>query len=354
MCGSLLRLRRGGADFESDGLIFEEIERELLNPLVWANPQRAKQLQKDYACLKDRLQPVQDLSSRLADLNELLALAEPGDAPFLGALESELTALEAAEDALNKSSYSKDEDCAAILCIQSGSGGVEAQDFVRILCRMYCRWAQRHAFSIREELRTEGEYSGVRKIQLRIEGPFAYGLLRAEEGIHRLERVSPFGAGALQTSFASVTVSPVQEETQAPALREEDVELQTFRSSGKGGQNVNKRNSAVRLTHQPTGIVVTCQEERSQHANRMKAMKRLQEELNKIEHTRQKESKQALHEARPAMRFSQHIRTYALDSQRVTDKRTGLKLSNPEVVLDGDIDALLDVRPAKAREVHLV
>lgn len=238
----------------------------------------------------------------------------------------------------------------ALLEIKAGAGGIEAEDFARMLLRMYEAWARKAGFEVLEIAVRNGTRGGVRHARIVLQGPNAYGWLRAEQGVHRLTRKSPYGPGTKQTSFASITVQPQQESLNTLTdIRDADIELEVFRSSGKGGQHVNKANSAVRLRHAPSGLVVTCQAERSQHANRAKAKDKLKVLIHKAAEEERSRQQKLAEEGKPDIRFGQQIRTYAVDQSRITDLRTNIELYDIQAVLNGKIDVLLEAGIGQGR-----
>ncbi len=232
----------------------------------------------------------------------------------------------------------------AIVSIHSGAGGTEAQDWASMLLRMYLRWAERKGFKTETVDYLPGEEAGVKSVTFTVTGPYAYGYLKAESGIHRLVRISPFDAGKRRhTSFASVFVYPEVEEDITVEINEEDLRVDTYRSSGAGGQHVNKTDSAVRLTHLPTGIVVQCQNERSQHKNRAMAMKVLKARLYELKKREQEEKMEQLHSTKKEIAWGSQIRSYTLQPYRlVKDHRTNLEIGNVDAVLDGELDPFIE------------
>lgn len=238
-----------------------------------------------------------------------------------------------------------EEDSAnAILSVNAGAGGVESQDWAEMLLRMYFRWAEARGYNTKLVSVLPGEEAGVKNATIMIEGDYAYGYIRAEMGVHRLVRISPFDAGARRhTSFASVDVTPEVSDDVEIEINESDLRIDVYRSSGAGGQHVNTTDSAVRITHAPTGIVVTCQNERSQHKNRATAMKLLRAQLYELERRKREEEKEALHAMKKSISFGSQIRSYILHPYRmVKDHRTDVETSNVDAVLDGDIDLFID------------
>lgn len=280
------------------------------------------------------------------DMDEWLALAqEDQSAEVLAALSDQLATLEGQiKDSEMSTMLAGPEDSAgAILEIHPGAGGTEAQDWAEMLLRMYRRWCERHTFGVDMLDFLAGDEAGVKSVTLQINGPYAYGFLKAEKGIHRLIRISPFdSSGRRHTSFASVDVYPDVGSDIQIDIKDEDVRVDVFRASGPGGQHVNKTSSAIRLTHLPTGIVVQCQNEKSQHRNKESAFKVLKARIYDLEIQKQRALKQADYAAKDAIGFGSQIRTYTLQPYRlVKDHRTGTEVGNVDAVLDGEIDTLI-------------
>jgi len=231
----------------------------------------------------------------------------------------------------------------AFVDIQAGSGGTEAQDWAAMLLRMYLRWAEREGFKVEMIERSEGEVAGIKSATIQVSGEYAYGHLRTETGVHRLVRKSPFDSGNRRhTSFASVFAYPEVDDTVDIEVNPADLRVDTYRASGAGGQHVNKTNSAVRLTHLPTGIVVQCQNDRSQHRNRAEAMNMLRARLYEAEMRKRREDQQGLEDSKSDIGWGSQIRSYVLDQSRIKDLRTGVETGNPQGVLDGDLRAFIE------------
>lgn len=231
----------------------------------------------------------------------------------------------------------------AFVDIQAGSGGTEAQDWAAMLLRMYLRWAEREGFKVEMIERSEGEVAGIKSATIQVSGEYAYGHLRTETGVHRLVRKSPFDSGNRRhTSFASVFAYPEVDDTVDIEVNPADLRVDTYRASGAGGQHVNKTNSAVRLTHLPTGIVVQCQNDRSQHRNRAEAMNMLRARLYEAEMRKRKEEQQGLEDSKSDIGWGSQIRSYVLDQSRIKDLRTGVETGNPQAVLDGNLRAFIE------------
>ncbi|MCL6451590.1 MAG: peptide chain release factor 2 [Acetobacteraceae bacterium] len=323
-----------------------ELEERSAAPGFWEDPDRARAALKELGALRAPLEAHQGLMRRLGDLEELLALAEDeGDLNLARELEAEAAAL--AEEArglearvLLNGPY---DGRSAILSLHPGAGGTESQDWAEMLLRMYTRWAERHGFKVQCLDLQEGEEAGIKSASTLVEGENAYGLLKAEKGVHRLVRISPFDAsGRRHTSFASVEVLPEIEDDQEVVIPPEDIRVDTFRSSGAGGQHVNKTDSAVRITHLPTGIVVTCQNERSQHSNRETAMKILRARLLERKEEERLAELARLRGQPVKIAWGSQIRSYVFQPYSlVKDHRTGLEVGDVQSVMDGDIDRFI-------------
>lgn len=232
---------------------------------------------------------------------------------------------------------------AAYMDIQSGSGGTEAQDWANMLLRMYLRWGERHGFKTEIIEISAGEVAGIKSATVKFDGPYAYGWLRTESGVHRLVRKSPFDANNKRhTSFASVFISPEIDDNIDIEINPADLRIDTYRASGAGGQHVNRTDSAVRITHEPSGIVVQCQSDRSQHKNRAQAMKQLRARLYEMEMQKQRDKQSALEANKKDITWGSQIRSYVLDMSRIKDLRTGVEVGNTQAVLDGDLDKFIE------------
>jgi peptide chain release factor 2 len=273
-------------------------------------------------------------------------LAAEGDTDAIAEANAKLDEVQAAVERLELERKLGGEHDAgnAIVTLHPGAGGTEAQDWAEMLLRMYMRWAERHGFKTELVDLQPGEGAGIKNATFTVEGAYAYGYLRAEAGIHRLVRISPFDANARRhTSFASVFVYPEIDEEVEVEINEADLRVDTYRSSGAGGQHVNKTDSAVRLTHLPTGIVVACQNERSQHKNKSMAMKILRARLYELEREKQREKMAELNKTKKEIAWGSQIRSYVLHPYRlVKDHRTGVEIGNADAVLDGDLDRFIE------------
>ncbi len=292
------------------------------------------------------VETIDTLDSGLADNRELLELAvmEEDDATVdevckeLSYLEGQLDKLE-----FRRMFAGEMDENNAYLDIQAGSGGTEAQDWANMLLRMYLRWAEHHGFKAELTEVSAGEVAGIKSATVHVQGDYAFGWLRTETGVHRLVRKSPFDSGGRRhTSFASVFLSPEVDDNFEVEINPSDLRVDTYRSSGAGGQHVNTTDSAVRITHEPTGIVVACQSQRSQHANRDFAMKQLKAKLWEHEMQKRNAAKQQAEDSKADIGWGSQIRSYVLDDQRIKDLRTGVQTSNCEKVLDGELDQFIE------------
>jgi len=313
---------------------------------VWNDPDRAQALGQERAALEKVVLNLDKLSRGLAEAEELLVLAlEENDESTLNALVSEITAYEGSIEELEfRRMFSGEMDQAnAFLDIQSGAGGTEAQDWSEMLLRMYLRWAEAHEFGSEVIEVSAGEVAGIKSATVRIVGEFAYGWLRTETGVHRLVRKSPFDSGNRRhTSFASVFVSPEVDDEIDIEIDPSDLRIDVYRASGAGGQHVNRTESAVRITHLPTNIVVQCQNDRSQHKNKATAMKQLKAKLYEHELQIRRAKAAEVEDSKADVGWGSQIRSYVLDQSRIKDLRTGVETGNTQAVLDGDVDRFIE------------
>ncbi len=286
------------------------------------------------------------MDSGILEVEELLALAqEESDEELFDAANKDLDALQAGLEKLEfRRMFSGDMDEAnAYLDVQAGSGGTEAQDWAEMLLRMYLRWGESKGFKTELVEVSGGDVAGIKSATIQISGDFAFGWLRTETGVHRLVRKSPFDSGSRRhTSFASVFVSPEIDDDIEVNLDMSQVRIDTYRASGAGGQHVNKTDSAIRLTHEPSGIVVQCQSQRSQHKNKDMAIKQLKAKLYELEELKQKEEMQNVEESKADIGWGSQIRSYVLDASRIKDLRTNIEVTNTGAVLDGDLDKFIE------------
>jgi len=338
--------RSGGIfDYDTRKERLDEVERELEQPSVWDDPERAQALGKEQATLDTIISTLDNLRTGLTDASELLEMAAAEeDEDAVAEVEAELATLQADLEKLEfRRMFSGDMDeNNAYLDIQAGSGGTEAQDWANMLLRMYLRWAEVKGFKAELVEAQGGEVAGIKSATIKVDGEYAYGWLRTETGVHRLVRKSPFDSGNRRhTSFASVFASPEIDDNIEIELDPSDIRVDVYRASGAGGQHVNRTESAVRLTHGPSGIVVANQSGRSQHANKAEAMKQLKAKLYEMELQKQNAEKQAQEEAKSDIGWGSQIRSYVLDDQRIKDLRTKVETSNTQAVLDGDLDKFI-------------
>ncbi len=340
-------MRSGGIfDYEVKCERLDEVCRELEQPTVWDDPKRAQELGRERAQLELIVDTVSGLDETLADANELLQMAsEEDDEDTVNSVREDLQQQEAKLAKLEfQRMFSGEMDANnAFLDIQAGSGGTEAQDWADMLLRMFLRWGERRGFKTELIEVSDGEVAGIKGATIQFTGDYAYGWLRTETGVHRLVRKSPFDSGNRRhTSFASVFVSPEVDDNIDIEINPSDLRIDTYRASGAGGQHVNKTDSAVRLTHEPSGIVVQCQSGRSQHQNKDNAMKQLKAKLYEMEMQKQNAEKMALEETKSDIGWGSQIRSYVLDQSRIKDLRTNVETSNTQAVLDGDIDKFIE------------
>ncbi len=323
-----------------------EVELELAEPDVWNDPARAQALGRERSGLEAIVKTIDDLDQGVADCRDLIEMAvEENDEDSIVEVEKEAGGLEAQLAKLEfRRMFSGEMDPNnAYLDIQSGSGGTEAQDWAEMILRMYLRWGEDKGFKTTLEEASPGEVAGIKSATIRFEGEYAFGWLRTETGVHRLVRKSPFDSGNRRhTSFASVFVSPEISDDIEIDINPADLRVDTYRASGAGGQHVNKTDSAVRITHEPTGVVVQCQSERSQHSNRDKAMKMLRARMYEQEMLKRSAEKQALEDSKSDIGWGSQIRSYVLDDQRIKDLRTNIQTSNCQAVLDGKLDDFIE------------
>ena len=321
------------------------LDEQVGRPEFWNDHERAQQVQRERSKLTAALEGWKRQRSELDDANVFLELAVEGDPDALAEGVAKADVVDEGIGNLEMRQMLGGEHDAgnAILSIHPGAGGLEAQDWAEMLFRMYLRWCERKGYKIEILDQQEGEGAGIKSATITIEGEYAYGYLHAESGIHRLVRISPFDANARrQTSFASVFVYPEIEDDVVVEINADDLRVDTYRSSGAGGQHVNKTDSAVRLTPLPTGIVVACQNERSQHKNRSMAMKILRSRLYDLEMKKQKEKLDAFSKNKKEIGFGSQIRSYVLHPYRmVKDHRTACEVGNTDAVLDGDLDKFI-------------
>ena len=333
-------------DYPAKARKLNEVNAALEDPKVWDNPKRAQELGREKKSLEDVVLVINRLTQELADNTELFEMSkDDNDEAGMRAIEGEAAkvALEVEKMEFRRMFNNPADPLNCFLDIQSGAGGTEACDWASMLLRQYLKYAERKGFKTTIEDESAGDTAGIKGATIKIEGEYAFGLLRTETGVHRLVRKSPFdSSGGRHTSFASVFVYPEIDDSIEIDINPADVRTDTYRASGAGGQHINKTDSAVRLTHIPTGIVVQCQEGRSQHGNRDVAWKRLRSRLYDFELRKQQEAQQKLEDTKTDVGWGHQIRSYVLDNSRIKDLRTNVEISNTQKVLDGDLDAFIE------------
>jgi peptide chain release factor 2 len=319
----------------------------MAEPGFWDDADRARELIDEVNRLKSWVHPWKDLADKVEDLTELMGLLEDEpDEELEEELTRELASVESGLEALELQTMLQgpDDHRQAILTVHPGAGGTESQDWAEMLVRMYTRWGERHGFTVNVLDLQPGEEAGLKSATLEILGDHAYGYLKAEKGVHRLVRISPFDSQSRRhTSFASVFVYPEVEDDIEIEIDPSDLRVDTFRASGAGGQHVNKTDSAIRITHEPTGIVVSCQQERSQHKNRATAMKMLKAALYQRAQEEKEAERAALENTKKKIEWGSQIRSYVFQPYTmVNDHRTDLKVSDVHKVMDGDLDPFIE------------
>ncbi len=343
---SALRISGGIFDVASKQEKLIGLKAQLENPDIWNDPKGAAELQKQIKSLEGTVNNIQGLTEKLSDLDELWGLAKSSD--DLEMQQDVVASLSECQRDVNAAEFcrmfsGKHDSSNAFLEIQSGSGGTEAQDWADMLFRMYSRWAEKRGFRIEVLDYSPGEVAGIKGATLKLSGEFAYGWARTETGIHRLVRKSPFDSGNRRhTSFAAVFVTAEIDDDIEVDINTGDLRIDTYRSSGAGGQHVNTTDSAVRITHMPTNTVVQCQSERSQHQNKARAMAQLRSKLYEKQLMEKMQDQEALAKNKDEITWGRQIRSYVLDQSRVKDLRTGVETGNPQGVLDGDLDQFIE------------
>ncbi|MGH8175454.1 MAG: peptide chain release factor 2 [Steroidobacter sp.] len=337
---------RGFFEYDLKSERLTEVNRELEDPAIWNTPDKAQELGRERARLDQVVSTLDRVSGGLKDAGELLEMAvEENDESTAAGVERDVARI---EQDIKKLEFQRMfpgemDSHSCFLDIQAGAGGTEAQDWAQMLLRMYLRWGDAHGFKTEVIDNTDGEVAGIKGATVSFTGDYAYGWLRTETGVHRLVRKSPFDSNARRhTSFASVFVSPEIDDDIEIDINPADLRTDVYRSSGAGGQHVNKTESAVRITHEPTGIVVACQAERSQHKNRDKAMKMLKAKLYELEVNKRNAAAKVLEDSKSDVSWGNQIRSYVLDQSRIKDLRTNVEIGNTTAVLDGDLDEFLE------------
>ncbi|HCE77384.1 MAG TPA: peptide chain release factor 2 [Lachnospiraceae bacterium] len=338
---------RDSLDLASKEQRIEELQRKMEEPNFWDNPEEAQKQTIELGNLKDDLEKYKKLETDKEDIETMIEMGEEEDdesvVPEIREMLDEF--IETLDNMRIKTLLSGEYDSNnAILRLNAGAGGTEAMDWCSMLYRMYCRWAERKGFRIEELDYLEGDEAGIKSVTFQVDGENAYGLLKSEKGVHRLVRISPFNAnGKRQTSFVSCDVMPDIEQDIDIEVKDEDIRVDTYRSSGAGGQHINKTSSAIRITHLPTGIVVTCQNERSQHMNKDKAMQMLKAKLYLLEQEKQEEKLSGIRGEVTDIAWGHQIRSYVLQPYTmVKDLRTNYERPQADAVLDGDLDPFIN------------
>ena len=342
---SALTFLGGTFDYDTRKERLTEVKLELSDNKIWDDQENAQKLGQERSSLETIVHTIDKLDGGLADASDLLELAaDEDDTALLAEVEADLKHLDEELQKLEfRRMFSGEMDPnSAFLDIQAGSGGTEAQDWADMLLRMYLRWGESRGFKTEVMELSDGDVAGIKGATVHFVGEYAYGWLRTETGVHRLVRKSPFdSSNRRHTSFASVFVSPELDDDIDIALDMNDVRVDTYRASGAGGQHVNKTDSAIRLTHIPSGIVVQCQNQRSQHKNRDQAMKQLKAKLYEMEEQKRRAEMAVIESTKSDISWGSQIRSYVLDSGRIKDLRTNVETSNTQGVLDGDLDQFI-------------
>ncbi len=331
-------------DNKSERLL--EVERELEEPTIWSDPEKAQTLGRERAKLANVVNSIAAIANSLTDSNELFEMAVAEDDAITAeevTVELQVITRKIEELEFQRMFAGEMDPNNAFMDVQSGSGGTEAQDWANMLLRMYLRWGERHGFNVELIEVSGGEVAGIKSATIKFSGPYAFGWLRTETGVHRLVRKSPFDSGNRRhTSFASVFVSPEVDDSVAIDINPADLRVDTYRASGAGGQHVNRTDSAVRITHVPTGVVVQSQSDRSQHRNRDTCMSQLRAKLYELEMQKRRSKQDELEANKMDITWGSQIRSYVLDMSRIKDLRTGVEVANTQAVLDGDLDKFIE------------
>ncbi|MFA5596986.1 MAG: peptide chain release factor 2 [Pusillimonas sp.] len=336
---------RGYLDYAGKAERLQVVNAELESPDVWNDPKHAQDLGREKKSLETIVGTLTEIGSGITEARELFELAAAdNDDDTLEAIEDDCAALgEKLEDLEFRRMFNNPADpLNCFIDIQAGAGGTEAQDWASILLRQYLRYCERKGFKTEVLEESPGEVAGIKSVSLKVEGDYAFGFLRTESGVHRLVRKSPFdSANGRHTSFSSVFVYPEVDDSIEIDVNPADLRVDTYRASGAGGQHINKTDSAVRITHMPTGIVVQCQNDRSQHRNRAEAMQMLKSRLYELEMRQRMAEQQKMEDAKTDVGWGHQIRSYVLDQSRIKDLRTNVEISNTQKVLDGDLDPFI-------------
>ena len=339
-------MRFGGIfDYDVKAERLHVVNAELEDPHVWNDPKRAQELGREKKNIEGVVGTLSSLAQSITDSLELFELAaSDSDDETLESIEADAAEFQATLEGMEfRRMFSNPADpLNCFLDIQAGAGGTEAQDWASMLLRQYLRYAERKGFKAELLEESDGEVAGIKSATIKIEGEYAFGFLRTESGVHRLVRKSPFdSSGGRHTSFASVFVYPEVDDSIEIDINPADLRVDTYRASGAGGQHINKTDSAVRITHIPTNIVVQCQNDRSQHRNRAEAMQMLKSRLFELEMRNRMAAQQKMEDAKTDVGWGHQIRSYVLDQSRIKDLRTNVEISNTQKVLDGDLDPFI-------------
>ena len=338
-------IKDGVFDINSKEKRLKEIESELSKEEVWSDLDLSQKISKEKTALEKTLDSFKSVEEKVTDGLVFLDIAEEeGDDESISEIFHSFKSLEESVSELefSKMFTNKMDSASAYIEIQSGSGGTEAQDWAEMLLRMYTKWSESRNFNSDLIEISHGDVAGIKSATLHVSGEYSYGWLRTETGIHRLVRKSPFDSGSRRhTSFASVFISPEVDDSIEININNADIRVDTYRASGAGGQHVNKTDSAVRLTHIPTGVVAQCQSDRSQHKNKENALKQLKSKLYELELQKQNQERQELEESKSDIGWGSQIRSYVLDQSRIKDLRTGYETGNTSAVLNGDLDEFM-------------
>jgi peptide chain release factor 2 len=336
----------GFFDFDAKQTRLNELTRLLEDPAIWNDSQRTQEIGREKKQLEDMVVILESMEQQLNDARELFQIAkDESDDAALESIAGDVNSVEKAIANLEfRRMFSDPMDPSnCFVDIQSGSGGTEAQDWAAMLERMYLRYCERQGLAVEVLEESPGDIAGIKSATLKVSGEYAYGYLRTETGVHRLVRKSPFDSGNRRhTSFASVFVYPEVDDTIEIEINPADLRIDTFRASGAGGQHINKTDSAIRITHNPTGIVVQCQSGRSQHRNKADALVMLKSRLYEAELRKRNEEKQAIEETKTDIGWGHQIRSYVLDQSRIKDLRTNVEIGNTQSVLDGDLTCFIE------------
>jgi peptide chain release factor 2 len=344
--GSAVRRLGGFFDFDNQLDQLNQIKQDFEDPAIWNDQKKAEAMGRERARLENTLLPLDQACKGLTDAADLLEMAlDEGDIAAQEEIAADVQAMQEQIERLEfQRMFNGQADAAnAFVDIQSGAGGTEAQDWAEMLLRMYLRWCEANGFAAELIEASPGDVAGIKSATIHVKGEYAYGWLRTESGVHRLVRKSPFDSGNRRhTSFAALFVSPEVDDDIEIEINPADLRVDVYRASGAGGQHVNKTESAVRITHNPTGVVVQCQNDRSQHKNRATAMKQLKARLYELEQQKRSDEAQAQEDTKSDVGWGSQIRSYVLDKSRVKDLRTGIESGDPDSVLNGGLNKFIE------------